>query len=214
MSDFNFNDLHDGQDHGEQHDHLGTTGSASGDSLPALDTHSIDTPEVTSSTSSGKHGKHGKKDHPVEPAPAPEAVDVGDVDLSTPLAPTYDASKGFLRYLPDQIKTLNAKGVPFKLDGATGNILVDGFYRSGGITLEIGDGDSITAVDRRGVRTPVNGFDDLVALNHDWWIRTNGKNGEGRITPDRPWLDEFLEKGWIKRVVIFVPREDAKVDSD
>ncbi|MCA8448978.1 hypothetical protein [Burkholderia vietnamiensis] len=197
MDDFNFNTLHDHD--GEQHDHLDNTGSAGGESAPLLDTHTTDTPEVTSTK-----GKHGKK-HQDEPAPAVvETVDTGDVDLSKPLAPTHDENKGFMRYLPELLKVMNRKGVPFTLNGATGEIQVSGFYKAGGVTLEIGDDDTITAVDRR-ARNVVATYDDLVRLNYDWWVRSNGR-GE-LLSPDRPWLDAFLEKGWIKRVVIFVPRD-------
>lgn len=107
MDHFDFNTLNDEHrnDLGE-----GTTSAGSADlaltgateSLDALDggnTGSTDTPALTSSTGKGKHGKK----HHDEPAPAPavEPVvgDVGDVDLSTPLAPTHDENKGFMRYL-------------------------------------------------------------------------------------------------------------------
>lgn len=164
------------------------------------------------STGKGKHDKHGKKHHD-EPAPAPVA-DVEEVDVLVPLAPTHDENKGFMRFMPPLVKEMNRRGVPFKLDGATGDITIAGFYRSSGVSLEIGDGDAITAVDRRNARTTVTSFDDLVRLNYDWWIRTNGKTGENHQNPDRPWLDEFLTRGMVKRQVIFVPRDDAPGSED
>ncbi|HDR9033341.1 TPA: hypothetical protein QDB07_000790 [Burkholderia vietnamiensis] len=211
MDNFDFNTLHDEHrnDQGE-----GTTSTYSADlaltgATQSLDARgggnasSTDTPALTAASSKGKHGKKYQDEPAPAPAVEPVAGDVGDVDLSTPLAPTHDENKGFMRYLPPLLKTMNRNGVPFQLDGASGAITVDGFYKAGGITLEIGDDDTITAVDRR-ARTVVSTYDDLVRLNYDWWTRSNGR-GEN-LSPDRPWLDAFLEKGWIKRVVIFVPR--------
>ena len=34
------------------------------------------------------------------------------------------------------------------------------------------------------------------------------------LSPDRPWLDEFLDKGWVKRQVIFVPRDEQGPGED
>ncbi|WP_396329324.1 hypothetical protein [Burkholderia anthina] len=220
-STFDFNTLNDQHGDGEHGNDQGTPttdlhdahvldlSSANGET--GSTTAGTTTPEVTSTTTS--KGKHGKK-HQDEPAPAPVAVDTGDVDLSTPLAPTMGEGNTFLRFMPALVKTMNAKGVPFSIDGNTGNINVAGFYNAGGIVLKIGDDDVITAVDRREKTTVAASFDDLVKLNYEWWIRSNGKNGAGRITPDRPWLDEFLAKGWIKRVVIFVPRDEAPGSGD
>lgn len=192
-STFDFNTLNDQHSDGAQGNDQGT-----------FNTELHDAPAMDLEGAKGKHEKHGKK-HQDEPAPAVvEAVDTGDVDLSKPLAPTHDENKGFMRYLPELLKVMNRKGVPFTLNGATGEIQVSGFYKAGGVTLEIGDDDTITAVDRR-ARTVVATYDDLVRLNYDWWVRSNGR-GE-LLSPDRPWLDAFLEKGWIKRVVIFVPRD-------
>lgn len=205
MSDYDFNSLHDDHVALDVHDDHGIT-------TPAL--HGDRHEDSVQALVHDSKGKHGKKDHQVEPAPAPEAVDVEDVDLSKPLAPTMAEGSAFLRFLPPLIRQLNSKGVPFKIDGATGEIAIDGFYRSGGITLEIADDNAITAVDRRGTRTPVNTFDDLVALNYDWWIRTNGKTGENHINPDRPWLDELLNKRKIRRQVIYVPSADAPADGE
>jgi hypothetical protein len=47
---------------------------------------------------------------------------------------------------------------------------------------------------------------DIVALNFDWWRRSTGKGIN--ITPDRPWLNSFIQKNWAKRQVIFVWREE------
>lgn len=207
MEDFDFNKL--------SNDGAGAAGSTVHDLHDAhVQAFVEDGKPVALDTTASKGGKH-KKDH-VEPAPAPVEVEVEveDLDLSTSLAPTHDENKGFMRFMPPLIKEMNRRGVPFKLDGASGEIAIAGFYRSGGVSLEIGDGDTITAVDRRNTRTTVSTFDDLVRLNYDWWLRTNGKTGENHLNPDRPWLDEFLTRGMVKRQVIFVPRDDAPGGED
>jgi len=216
-TDFDFNSLSDHSDHSNDALHEAHV-QARADVAP-LDEHGTgndlaDTTIVTEDSpiaSTGK-GKHGKKHHD-EPAPAPVA-DVEEVDVLVPLAPTHDENKGFMRFMPPLVKEMNRRGVPFKLDGATGDITIAGFYRSSGVSLEIGDGDAITAVDRRNARTTVTSFDDLVRLNYDWWIRTNGKTGENHQNPDRPWLDEFLTRGMVKRQVIFVPRDEVPGSED
>lgn len=138
---------------------------------------------------------------------APVALpDVEDVDLSKPLAPTHDENKGFMRFMPALIKEMNRKGVPFSLDGASGGITIEGFYKNGAMKLEIEANDDIVAIDKHGKRKVMTSFEALVKLNFDWWRRSTGR-GELR-NPDRPWLDEFLTKGWVKRQVIFVPRDE------
>lgn len=132
--------------------------------------------------------------------------DVEDVDLSKPLAPTHDENKGFMRFMPALIKEMNRKGVPFSLDGASGEITIEGFYKNGAMKLEIEANDDIVAIDKHGKRKVMTSFEALVKLNFDWWRRSTGR-GELR-NPDRPWLDEFLTKGWVKRQVIFVPRDE------
>lgn len=154
-------------------------------------------------------GKHGKKDH-AEPAPAPVAPvgvpDVEDVDLSTPLAPTHDENKGFMRFMPALIKEMNRNGVPFTIDGNTGIITIDGFYKNGPMTLEVEANDDIVSIDKRTRRKVMKAYDDLVALNYKWW---RGSTGRGvNVTPDRPWLDAFIAKNLVKRQVIFVPRDE------
>ncbi|MCY0389984.1 hypothetical protein OVY01_22870 [Robbsia sp. Bb-Pol-6] len=137
-----------------------------------------------------------------------DAAPVADEPLNlTPLAPTHDENKGFMRFMPALIKEMNHKGVPFTLNGTTGEIQLSGFYRAQGVTMEIGAGDAISVTDRRGT-TPVNTFADLATLNYEWWTRSNAR-GEN-LNPERPWLDEFLEKGWVKRQVIYVPRDAAQ----
>ncbi|HDR8943165.1 TPA: hypothetical protein QDB15_000093 [Burkholderia vietnamiensis] len=138
--------------------------------------------------------------------------EVEDVDLSKPLAPTHDENKGFMRFMPALIKEMNRKGVPFSLDGGSGEITIKGFYKNGAMKLEFSPNDDIVAIDKNGKRKVMTSFDALVKLNYDWWRRSTGR-GE-LLSPDRPWLDEFLEKGWVKRQVIFVPRDEQGPGED
>lgn len=141
-------------------------------------------------------------------------VDVGDVDvdLSKPLAPTHDENKGFMRFMPALIKEMNRNGVPFTIDGPTGIITISGFYKNGPMTLEVEDNNDIVAIDKRARRKVMKSYDDLVQLNFEWWRRSTGRGIN--VTPDRPWLDAFIAKNWVKRQVIFVPREDQGPSPD
>ncbi|MCA8148167.1 hypothetical protein [Burkholderia vietnamiensis] len=139
--------------------------------------------------------------------------DVDDVDLSKPLAPTHDENKGFMRFMPALIKEMNRKGVPFTIDGNTGIITISGFYKNGPMTLEVEANDDIVAIDKRARRKVMKTYDDLVKLNFFWWQQSTGQ-GVPR-NPDRPWLDAFLDKGWVRRSVIYLPSTDqAPVDDE
>lgn len=160
------------------------------------------TPDTLGKTGTVKGGK-------AHVAALPE---VEDVDLSKPLAPTHDENKGFMRFMPPLIKEMNRRGVPFNIDGASGEITIRGFYKNGAMTLEIAPNDDIVAIDKNGKRKVLKSFDTLVKLNYDWWRHSTGR-GE-LLSPDRPWLDEFLDKGWVKRKVIFVPRDEQGPGDD
>ena len=160
------------------------------------------TPDTFGKTGTAKGGK----------AHAAALPEVDDVDLSKPLAPTHDENKGFMRFMPALIKEMNRRGVPFNIDGASGEITIRGFYKNGAMTLEIAPNDDIVAIDKNGKRKVLKSFDTLVKLNYDWWRRSTGR-GE-LLSPDRPWLDEFLDKGWVKRQVIFVPRDEQGPGDD
>ncbi|WP_416268318.1 hypothetical protein SD235_11770 [Burkholderia cepacia] len=139
--------------------------------------------------------------------------DVDDVDLSKPLAPTHDENKGFMRFMPALIKEMNRRGVPFNIDGNTGAITIEGFYKNGPMKLEVDDNDDIVSIDKRGRRQVMQTYDDLVKLNFTWWRDSPGKCVN--VNPDRPWLDAFLDKNLVKRQVIFVPRDDlAPADAE
>ncbi|MCA8287616.1 hypothetical protein [Burkholderia vietnamiensis] len=167
-------------------------------SVPALEF----TPDTFGKTGTAKVGK----------AHAAALPEVDDVDLSKPLAPTHDENKGFMRFMPALIKEMNRRGVPFNIDGASGEITIRGFYKNGAMTLEIAPNDDIVAIDKNGKRKVLKSFDTLVKLNYDWWRRSTGR-GE-LLSPDRPWLDEFLDKVWVKRQVIFVPRDEQGPGDD
>lgn len=162
------------------------------------DTDQGDAPHITADIAADGFTSKAKKAKDV----VPEALDLAPL---APLAPTHD-EKGFMRFMPALIKEMNRRGVPFTLNGGTGEIQLSGFYRAQGVTMEIGEGDAITITDRRG-STAVATYDDLVMLNFEWWTRSNGR-GEN-VNPDRPWLDEFLSKSLVKRQTIYVAIEGA-----
>ena len=91
--------------------------------------------------------------------------------------------------------------------GQDGVLHLDGFYKNGPMKIDFDDAGGIIAVDRRGRKTAIAHFDDLVQLNFQWWRMGMGKKNEYSI-PERPWIDHFIEKKWVKRKVIFEPIDD------
>ncbi|MBJ9920664.1 MULTISPECIES: hypothetical protein [Burkholderia] len=129
---------------------------------------------------------------------------IDEEDLSKPLSPTFAEGHGLLKFFPPTLRDMARAGVNFTLDNS-GAVTVNGFYKRGPLSLEIGDDDALTAIDRRGQRHPIGSYDDLVTLNYRAWIQSNTR-GES-CAPERPWLDAFIAKNWVKRQVIFVPRD-------
>ncbi|MCA8162046.1 hypothetical protein [Burkholderia cepacia] len=134
---------------------------------------------------------------------APMAA-IDEEELAKPLAPTFAEGHGLLRFFPPTLRDMARAGVNFTLDNS-GAVTVNGFYKRGPLSIEIADDDSLTAIDRRGQKHPIRTYDDLVALNYRAWIQSNTR-GES-FAPERPWLDAFIAKNWVKRQVIFVPRD-------
>lgn len=116
------------------------------------------------------------------------------------------AAPGLLRFMPALLQEFWAKKAYFSMDQG-GSIQMEGFYKNGPMRLEVRDNDRIVAIDRSDRETPINSFDDLVALNYLWWKQSNTRNNY--VVPQRPWIDSFLEKKLAKRKVLYVP-----VDSD
>ena len=94
---------------------------------------------------------------------------------------------------------------------ADGALYIEGFYRNGPMKIDF-EGESVIAIDRKGRKTEIRHFDDLVQLNFTWWRLSNGRSGY--IVPERPWIDQFIEKKWVKRKVIFEPIEDSEKVND
>lgn len=113
-----------------------------------------------------------------------------------------------IELLPDLLQEMHKKGIPFNVDGITGNITVDGFYKNGPMVLKMDENYDFEAVDKRNRATPIRSIDDLVKLNFDWWRRSAGKTGNF-ANPSKPWLEEFQHRGLVKRQYIIVPLEDS-----
>ena len=113
---------------------------------------------------------------------------------------------GFLRFFPPIIKQMADLGASFRLE-QDGALYLDGFYKNGPMKLDF-EGENLVAIDRRNRKESISNFDDLVKLNFKWWKMGNTKSTY--ITPERPWLDQFIEKKWVKRKVIFEPVEDEE----
>lgn len=127
--------------------------------------------------------------------------------LTTPMVPQHE-NNGFIRFMPELIQEMNRRGVRFNF-GGNGQILVDGFYKNGPLTLDI-KGDLIIATDKRGKSKTITELQDLVTLNFSWWKRSSSRGVY--LVPERPWLDEFVKTNIVKRQVIYVPKDDEAVE--
>lgn len=131
------------------------------------------------------------------------ALDLGSLP---PLEIT--AAPGFLRFMPELIKRLHSMGGKVSLND-DGSMLLEGFYKNGALRLEIEEGKKdtikIVAVDKRGRRKEISTIDDLVQINFAWWKISNGRGTY--IVPERPWLDQFIEKRWVRKKIIYEPIE-------
>lgn len=123
-------------------------------------------------------------------------------DILPPL--TIQPPPGFLRFFPPLIKQIASLGGVFKME-QDGALYIEGFYKNGPMKLDF-EGDTLVAIDRRNRKTAIANFDDLVQLNFSWWRMSNGSKNQ-YIVPERPWLDQFIEKKWVRRKVIFEPIE-------
>lgn len=117
---------------------------------------------------------------------------------------------GFLRFMPELIKSIHAMGAQFQMS-VDGVLLVDGFYRNGPMRLDLDDHGHLVAIDRRDRKTAIATVDDLIQLNFQWWRMSISKTTY--MPPERPWLDKFIEKRWVRRKVIFEPLEGAEGDA-
>jgi hypothetical protein len=122
------------------------------------------------------------------------------------------AAPGWLRFMPDVIRSLWDKGATFKMDGNSGEISLDGFYKNGPMRLLLRD-EGVVAIDRRGRETNIAKFEDLVELNFQFWRQANSQKNI-YVQPQRPWLDGFLDKKLVKRQVIFIPADESEGESD
>jgi hypothetical protein len=139
----------------------------------------------------------------IEPLDGTEnALDLGDLP---PMEIT--PAPGFLRFMPELIQRLHSIGGKVSLND-DGTMSLDGFYKNGPLRLEIEEGPkaNIVAVDKRGRRKNIATLDDLVLINFSWLKISNGKGVF--LVPERPWLDQFIEKKWVRRKIVWEPRED------
>lgn len=111
---------------------------------------------------------------------------------------------GFLKFFPVLVQEFWARKAYFKME-EDGSLAMEGFYKNGPMRLEIREGGKLVAVDKRNRQTPIESFDDLVELNFSWWKASNTKTTY--VEPARPWADEFIERKWVRKKIIYQPRE-------
>jgi len=74
---------------------------------------------------------------------------------------------------------------------------LNGFYKSSGITLWVGDGDNLVAIDRNKEVHFIDSFRELVLLNYQWWQSSKDRY-EGWAVPEAEWLPFLLADGLVK----------------
>lgn len=142
--------------------------------------------------------------------PGTATTNSADDDEALPALPERQAP-GYLRYMPPLVQDLWARGAEIAMDGKTGEILIEGFYRNGAMRL-IDKGGAMVAIDKQERETPIKDFEDLALLNFRWWKLANGRTPNATqhyVVPNRPWLDLFVQRKWATRKVIYVPAEDG-----
>lgn len=127
---------------------------------------------------------------------------------------TTNEYPGIIALLPELLQEMHTKGVPFSIDGSTGHVVMDGFYKSGPIMLLMDDDLAFEAVDKKGRKTPINSYDDIIKLNYSCWKATIRKNSGSYVLPSKPWIDEFYQRNLIKRQYVVVPLDDTDDDND
>lgn len=76
---------------------------------------------------------------------------------------------------------------------------IDGFYKSGTITLKEENGQ-LKAYQRYNGVDEINCLDDLVCINYKWWLDSRGRWSDGFASPDHIWEKLLIEFGYIKKV--------------
>jgi hypothetical protein len=80
--------------------------------------------------------------------------------------------------------------------------IIGGFYKSDTVRLIEDDEylDQFIAVARYNERMSINNFDDLIHLNHVWWVSSKDKLTEW-ASPNSKWLPFLIEKGLVKKEI-------------
>lgn len=116
---------------------------------------------------------------------------------------------GVLRFMPPLLQEFWRRKAYFTIQ-KDGSIEMDGFYKNGALKIQITAQGTLVAIDRRGREVALDSFDDLVALNYQWWAASNTKTQY--VVPGRPFLDYFIEQKRVKRKVIYLPAEAVDAD--
>jgi hypothetical protein len=112
--------------------------------------------------------------------------------------------------LPELLLDMIKGGIDFKIT-QTG-IVVDGFYKSGTITLvpNLSEDGAIecrmswTAIDRYGKESTVVTFSDLVSLNAEWWERS-WERMPGGWGIEEKWKPHLVAAGFAEEQTKCVP---------
>lgn len=109
-----------------------------------------------------------------------------------------------LRRLPSLILDMIDRNITLDFDIATGIYKIKGFYKNGDMKLEEQEDGRFLAIDKKGEDTEIATVEDIVTLNFEHWKMSGSKGG---VYPplDKPWQNEFENRGYIKRQVTYIP---------
>lgn len=74
---------------------------------------------------------------------------------------------------------------------------LEGFYKSGTVDLHVDDNGELIAESRYNKKEVITSFDDMVALNYDWWSSSKDR-ADFWQTPNEKWLPYLIEMGYVK----------------
>lgn len=98
--------------------------------------------------------------------------------------------------IPTFIEELVEAGIPVTLQKG-GSFYIEGFYKSGGVTVERYTKNDWQLVARYNETTHIDTLDDIVEINYNWWQRSKERN-EFWQQPDPAWIPLLIQFEFIK----------------
>lgn len=100
--------------------------------------------------------------------------------------------------LKEIYEKLKEHNIGFEINMAEEEILVEGFSKSGVAALKEAPNGDVYAYTRYDQVTEMRSFEDLVALNFEWF--DSYRDRKPFTEPDISWADVLIEYGYLKQV--------------